>query len=298
VATFAVEAGGGLFRLEFATLDFLTSLEALDGADIHRLPDAVRQATIAVVLQSFQDVLEDALNTTLMPLSPSPAPAFSAWLDPPLHFTLDFTDQNGRKWPISLRLRVATEEGARWLENRILTALPNSGCHPERNSFPITTTLLAGKMRLPLGLLAGLAVSDILLPPEYPAGNGQLFLVINEHFIFRLQLSNQEATVLDRVDHFFGGDISVSSENTTSTETPASLDTLEVEIHFELDKKLLPLAEVESLAPGKTFPLGIDPLSAVTVTLNGRALATGRLVDLNGTLGVQITRLIRQPRND
>ena len=73
---------------------------------------------------------------------------------------------------------------------------------------------------------------------------------------------------------------------------------LEVTIHFELEKKLLPFYELESLCPGKTFRLGVEPLSPVTLTLNGQALARGRLVDLNGALGVQITRLTGTPRHD
>jgi type III secretion protein Q len=305
-AAFGVEAGGFLFGLEFATLDFLVAHEALDGADIERLPQAVRLSAIEMVLQPLQDALEAMLRVTLVPLSDGQTPA--DWLDPPLHFVVDFSAADGRKWAISLRLRVASEEGARWLESRVLAALPQVWCNPARESWQLAATLLAGGMRVPLGLVNKLAPGDILLPPEYPAQEGQLFLAVNNDCAFRLSVSGHEATVVDRTGLFFDGrSSSVSSDDNNAPATAAAptgqgalVDSaaLEVTLHFELEKKLLSLSELESLAPGKTFALGVDPLSAVTLTLNGQTLARGRLVDLDGTLGVQITRLIGTPHHD
>jgi type III secretion protein Q len=69
-------------------------------------------------------------------------------------------------------------------------------------------------------------------------------------------------------------------------------DDLEVAVSFELERKVMTVSELEALAPGRSFPLGTDPLSPVTLTVNGRALASGRLVELGGVLGVQITKLL------
>jgi type III secretion protein Q len=300
-----VEAEGFLFGLEFAALDFLAAHEVLDGADVERLPQAVRLSAIEMVLQPLQDALEAALNVTLAPL---PSRQTANWLDPSLHFVFDFPHADGRKWAIGLRLRVASEEGARWLEDRVLAALPQIWRNPEQESWQFAATLLAGGMRVTLGLLNELAIGDILLPPEYSASKGQLFLAINDDCAFRLSVSGHEATVVDRTGLFFDGrSSSVSPDDNNPPATAAVQEgqgklfdsaALEVTIHFELEKKLLPLSELESLAPGKTFALGADPLSAVTLTLNGQALARGRLVDLDGTLGVQITRLIGTPQHD
>ncbi|MDR3054885.1 MAG: type III secretion system cytoplasmic ring protein SctQ [Zoogloeaceae bacterium] len=305
-AAFGVEAGGFLFGLEFATLDFLAAHEALEGADISRLPEAVRLAALEMVLQPFQEALETAFNTTLMPLASGQAP--TDWLNPPFHFIFDFTHADGRKWAVGFCLRIASEEGARWLADRVQAALPQVWRNPARGSWPIATTLLAGAMRVPLGVLNDLAIADILLPPKYPASKGQLFLAISGDEVFRLSLSGQNATVVDRTRLFFDGrNHSVSSDDNNPPATAAApakeealVDhaALEVTIHFELEKKLLPLSELESLSPGKTFALGVDPRAAVTLTLNGQALAQGRLVDLDGTLGVQITRLSDTPRHD
>ncbi|GHU25957.1 hypothetical protein AGMMS50256_01850 [Betaproteobacteria bacterium] len=304
-AVFGIEAGGFLFRLEFATLDFLAAHESLDGVDIGRLPGAVRQAVIRMLLQPFQEALENALKTPLA-LIPDGQTLPDA-LNPPFHFVFDFSVADGRKWAVGLRLRVASEEGARWLENRTLAALPQVWRNPARGEWPVAVALLAGGMRVPLGLLNDLAISDVLLPPQYPANDGQLFLAINATTAFRLAVSGHEATIVDKTELFFNeGKNAVNSDNgnplraETASEAQKNLvdgAALEVTIHFELEKKLLPFSELESLCPGKTFRLGVEPLSPVTVTLNGQALARGRLVDLNGALGVQITRLTDTPRH-
>lgn len=299
---FILEADGFPFRLEFAALDFLAAHEALRGLEIARLPEAVRLATIAMVLEPFRDALENALKITLVPVSAAETPV--DWLHPPFRFALDFTSADDRTWAIPFSLSVAREEGAVWLMSRVLAALPQAWRNQERGNWPIAVSVLAGVMRLPLGLLEKLQLGDVLLPPDYPAAKGQAFLVLSEQAGFRLAISGDKATVLDRIDHFceeketrVNSEAQSPADGKTSPENPVADGSLEVTVHFELEKKLLPLSEIESLLPGKTFFLGTDPFSEVTVVLNGRTLASGRLVDLNGTLGVQITRLSSKPRH-
>ena len=71
------------------------------------------------------------------------------------------------------------------------------------------------------------------------------------------------------------------------------LDTLEVPVTFELDRRLMSIAEIAALAPGYTFTLAKDPTGPVTIRVNGICMGTGRLVDLGGTLGVQLVSLER-----
>ena len=69
---------------------------------------------------------------------------------------------------------------------------------------------------------------------------------------------------------------------------PLDLDNLEVTVAFELERRLMSLAEIAALTPGYTFPLAVDPSAPVTLRAGGQNIGSGRLVDLNGTLGVQI----------
>lgn len=83
------------------------------------------------------------------------------------------------------------------------------------------------------------------------------------------------------------------SEMNTESAMPEGVNVgeLELPVVFELERRLLTVRDVEALAPGYTFALGGDALSPVTLTVNGRPVARGRLVDLNGTLGVQLTEV-------
>ena len=67
---------------------------------------------------------------------------------------------------------------------------------------------------------------------------------------------------------------------------------LELRLSFELDRRIITVGELSSIAPGFTFPLtgAADPL--VTVRANGKAVARGRIVDMDGTPGVQVTETL------
>jgi type III secretion protein Q len=87
----------------------------------------------------------------------------------------------------------------------------------------------------------------------------------------------------------------MSDENNTAAGAAPSegVDTgeLEVTLTFELERRLMTVRDVETLAPGYTFAFGGDALAPVTLYANGKSVGKGRLVDLNGTLGVQVVSL-------
>jgi type III secretion protein Q len=300
-ASLDFEAGGFVWRLEFFDLDFLRATnEALAETEIRHLPEALREALLLFFLHPYLSRLEKALGTTI---HPRPAQEKAAGEKRAfdgqalsLRFTLDLSREGGGKAGkiprLPLRLKAASGEGADWLAARIPQACPQTRKCPERSGWFLPVILEAGTMRAPLGLLQNLACADILIPPHYPAREGKLALILPGGQGFCVDVADRRAVVTDFLH---------DKEHPVNVPTPApsgngaGLSSLEVTIHFELGKKLLPLAEIEALAPGRTFNLGADPLSAVTLTLNGQALAKGRLVELGGTLGVQITRLLRNP---
>jgi type III secretion protein Q len=292
-----LEAGGFIWRLEFHSLDFLLSNAALAGADPARLPEPLVRAALLLALHPFLDRLENALKTPVNPLDEAAASDASDWLEPVLRFTLDFapedSQENRRHWPVSLGVRAASEAGADWLRDRVIEALPRLRENPERANWPLVVTLQAGSMRVPVNLLQNLALADILIPSDYPAQAGHLDLILPDGSGFRLDVADGRAVVTDF--HHAAHDKETDMNPPDSPAGKSTLTALEVPICFELEKKRLPFSEIEALAPGRTFSLGTDPMSAVTVTLHGQALAAGRLVDLGGTLGVQITRLIQKP---
>jgi type III secretion protein Q len=293
-ATLHLAAGGDLWRLETASLDFLAAQPALADLDPAELPEGLRAAALALAWRPHLERLGVWLGTELSPVPAEEAP--ESWPEEPLPFLFRF-EAEGRRFETALRLRPSAEAGARRLAEK-LAALPPRR-HPGRDRWPLTLPLEAGRMRLSRAELAGLAPGDILLPPAYPAAEGRLTLRLPGGAGCRLRAERGRAEVLDFTP---AEDLTMpepqppaapadNSEPAPITAGRPALEGLEVVLTFELEKKILPLAEVEALAPGRSFPLGVDPLAPVTVTLGGRALAAGRLVDLGGTLGVQITRL-------
>ena len=67
---------------------------------------------------------------------------------------------------------------------------------------------------------------------------------------------------------------------------------IDIRLSFELDRTTITLGELSSLAPGYVFTLGCDAQTPVTIRANGKAIARGRLVDMDGTLGVQISETL------
>ena len=69
-----------------------------------------------------------------------------------------------------------------------------------------------------------------------------------------------------------------------------ALDALELPVTFELVSLKLRVDEVAALAPGLTFALGGDVASVpVRIRIGERLAAQGRLVDVGGMPGIQIT---------
>ena len=77
-----------------------------------------------------------------------------------------------------------------------------------------------------------------------------------------------------------------------ATVEPASVGALELPVVFEIGRLHLRLDELAALVPGHTLALGGEtPSPVVDIRVAGQLLAQGRLVDVGGMPGVQITRM-------
>jgi type III secretion protein Q len=77
---------------------------------------------------------------------------------------------------------------------------------------------------------------------------------------------------------------------------PASIEELPLRIVFDFGDLELTLAELRGLVPGQVIDLARPPGSAVRMTVNGRRVGAGEIVEIDGRLGVRITELAG--RND
>ncbi|MFQ3590048.1 MAG: type III secretion system cytoplasmic ring protein SctQ [Chloracidobacterium sp.] len=79
--------------------------------------------------------------------------------------------------------------------------------------------------------------------------------------------------------------------NESTSDSPAiALEELTVTVRIELAARRMRLEELAQLRPGHVLELGCAPTDPVTLTVDGRPIARGELVDVEGRLGVRITQ--------
>ena len=214
-----------------------------------------------------------------------------------LHLTLHVpvgAGASAEAYPIPVRLCLPDRESALELVER-LDALPRRRALGLAGDVPVPVGLEAGRMRLSVNELSSLEPDDVLLPETYPAREGRVTLRLcatSRSLAFACSLAEGCATILSVLNPEEGP---MSDENNTAAGAAPSegVDTgeLEVTLTFELERRLMTVRDVETLAPGYTFAFGGDALAPVTLYANGKSVGKGRLVDLNGTLGVQVVSL-------
>jgi flagellar motor switch/type III secretory pathway protein FliN len=92
------------------------------------------------------------------------------------------------------------------------------------------------------------------------------------------------------------GDVAVETETASSdllgNDLTELLDTMPVTLAAEVGLLRLTVATLRALAPGMLLEIERHALGEVVLrTEEGRHLAGGRLVDIDGQLGIQVTQL-------
>lgn len=72
-----------------------------------------------------------------------------------------------------------------------------------------------------------------------------------------------------------------------------SLNDLQLELSFELERRNIPLKELKGLVKGSVLPLQDTDLSNVAVLVNDQVVARGQIVDLDSSCALQITEICK-----
>lgn len=88
-----------------------------------------------------------------------------------------------------------------------------------------------------------------------------------------------------------GDDAAGASAADEATEIGVDLSKVTMPVSFVVGRKQVSLSELESLKSGHVFVLESPVEEAVEVLVNGVSYATGRLVDIDGLIGVQLTNM-------
>ena len=299
---------GAFWRLEFASLAALElhPAGALAG-DVSALPEDLRLALLELslgpVLAALTDFLGQAGPPAAVAEQAAPQAAFACTIPLLLHLPGE---------SVATKIQIPSREAAGAVLNR-LQDLPLKRRPVDELHLPVS--LEAGHARLAARDLRLLEIEDIILPDVYPALQGEVCLHTTPGRNIRCAVKDGLATVLDFAptlpledDPMSDALPDVAAPETnhqeaapqeTPQETPGAvapseplnLDSLEVTVSFELERRLMSVAEIAALTPGYTFPLAVDPVAPVTLRAGGQNIGSGRLVDLNGTLGVQVTAI-------
>lgn len=299
--------------------------------DLYAMPRPVREAVLETLtvplLTSFTTLVGTRLTLTeiLFPDVDDPlAPLNNPQEEGGMNFicrTAGATSPEEVSTPFAVPVRVCPPDMAAVRELApVLAVLPSRDSEPILSAssvlgVPVTASVVAGSIVLSANEVRNLDVGDTLLPEQYLAAQGFVtltFPLASGIWSCVATVCGQRASITDFfTTHIKETAMSDASHSLiqderepqagkpgsgldkTNTPQPDRLDPseLEVAISFELERRTLELRDIVSLVPGYTFMLGTDPLGAVTLRVNGKAMGKGQLVDVNGILGVQITTL-------
>lgn len=86
--------------------------------------------------------------------------------------------------------------------------------------------------------------------------------------------------------------IEMENDELRDGEAGAALEGLLLTLHVELPARRISLEELSRLRAGQVLELGCRPTDPVELVADGRRVAVGELVDVEGRLGVRVTRLV------
>jgi len=141
----------------------------------------------------------------------------------------------------------------------------------------------AGRVRVLAGAGAGVYVDGRVAespaePSEEEAGARLLSVVVE--------------TVGRGADSSAAERIKMENEELRDGEAGAALEGLLLTLHVELPARRISLEELSRLRAGQVLELGCRPTDPVELVADGRRVAVGELVDVEGRLGVRVTRLV------
>lgn len=305
-ATLWLRSGEDLWRLDWSSLEALALRPDLaawrKGQDFACLPQelclAVLERLLLPSVQGLERFLGCEVRCTIVPGD-----------DVPCEGHLPLLLELPGLGPVFLRLSWVRESAARVLLDR-LEQLPLRAMAGPCFSGLMECPLEAGSMRLRVDEVETLEPGDVLLPEQWAPEAPRLRLPQGEALACRLEAGTVSVLGPDRGDPGpepaeKGSEDGMSEEQLApvpgATEAAraeaqplagTAVGALELPVVFEIGRLHLRVDELAALVPGHTLALGGEtPSPVVDIRVAGQLLARGRLVDVGGMPGVQITRL-------
>ncbi len=156
---------------------------------------------------------------------------------------------------------------------------------------PIPATLVLGWARATASELAGLGLGDIIVMNQ--AGPGETLLQAAAPWAWRGELEGRRFVVRGLHTQAHAQERRMQHDKTDATPTGSpDVDAIVVTLTFEVGEKQLTLAALKTLAPGVSIELDRPVAEPVLVRANGKPIARGDLLDIEGRVGVRVLELL------
>ena len=272
--TLGLMLAGIPFQLELGSDEILLAHPLLKSIPPESLPKEILLAAIEQILEPKISFLSNLLDSKIAIVSANDS--FKTI------FSLDFTFKD-QDYEIPLRLNFISLDALKKLQERLL----NLKTAPNNLEFYIRLGFIAGEMNLNAAELQSLENGDVLIPEDFYLAENKLKanLGLNK-LCFDFKNSQVILNSYSQKNSISQKDNNMSDSN--NTIDPSSID---FKVRFELDNKLMKLNELNALKVGTVIAIGADMQSPVQIVVNDKRIASGKIVDLGGTLGIQITSL-------
>lgn len=179
----------------------------------------------------------------------------------------------------------------------ILAARPVQPLDSAWGSLRIPAVLELGWVDMAWREIAQLRCQDIVLPDGWwrPPGESKACLRLSPRCGISAQCKEDSIETITGVIEM-KQDSLASADAFQQTGTALDVQDLAdvpVRITFDLGECTLPLHELSSLAAGYQFDLALPPQRTVNLRVNGARIGEGELIDIDGRIGVAITRLLQ-----
>ncbi len=161
----------------------------------------------------------------------------------------------------------------------------------------------AGRVILNGWELKHLRTGDVLLPDDFYLGRNELHCNLKSNVLV-FDYDMESKAVLKGITARTFKDVKKSMTDASNTENEnanevselnpdvsISSDDLKFEVSFELERREIEYSEISNFKQGSVVGLTCSKQTPVTIRINGRAVGTGRLVDLGNNIGVQIMEI-------
>lgn len=164
---------------------------------------------------------------------------------------------------------------------------------------PDSLYFAAGKSSLRVESLQDITVESILIieewflktPPEPNAGDYAMLLMPEHNLQIRTFVDSvTEAGIAFKPDQISQKENDTMSEMEESKEQ--AVKNLEATVYVVMGRKKIPLAKIAALADGDVIAFDQVLKNEVTLMVNGKHIAQGRLVEVEGKIGVEVTHVL------